>query len=81
MSIMRCSKHDVQFDSDFHELCPRCANTEIKTTFVYPPIPLRQYDWEAHFDDDEPNDNGRMKVGFGRTETEAINDLIANYYD
>ena len=81
MSIIHCWKHDINFDSDFKELCPKCENTEIILTHVYPPIPIRQFDWQAHFDGDEPNDNGSMRVGHGRTEAEAVNDLIANYYD
>jgi len=51
----------------------------IHTTFVYPPIPLRQFDWAAIYADDEPNDNGNVAVGTGRTETEAIADLIENH--
>jgi hypothetical protein len=45
------------------------------------PIPLRQFDWEAWRDGDEPNDNGQMLVGYGRTESEAINDLIEQLED
>ena len=49
---------------------------EIVTRYWAKPIPLRQFDWEAWLDGDEPNDNGQMRCGFGRTEAEAINDLI-----
>ena len=52
---------------------------KIVTTFVYPPIPLRQFDWQAIYDDDEPDDDGRMDAGHGATEQEAIADLIENY--
>lgn len=45
---------------------------KIRTEFVHPPIPDRQYDWSAI--DDETYDEGG-KVGFGRTETEAVADL------
>jgi hypothetical protein len=45
------------------------------------PIPLRQFDWEAWRDGDEPNDNGQMLVGYGRTESEAITDLIEQLED
>jgi hypothetical protein len=51
---------------------------KIITMHVYPPIPVRTFDWEAHFDGDEPNDNGQMEVGYGRTEREAIADLLEN---
>lgn len=48
----------------------------IITTLVYPPIPVRNMDWQAHFDGDEPNDDGQMKCGHGATEQEAIDDLL-----
>lgn len=51
---------------------------KIITTFVYPPIPVRCCDWQAHFDGDEPNDDGQMLVGRGATEQEAIDDLLSN---
>lgn len=44
---------------------------QVKTEFVYPPIPLRQFDWVAYFDGDE--ESGLR--GWGRTEKEAIQDL------
>ena len=52
---------------------------KIVTTYVYPPIPIREFDWQAHFDGDEPNDNGSMLAGHGRTEQEAISDLIEQH--
>lgn len=52
---------------------------KIITTHVHPPIPLRSMDWQAHFDGDEPNDNGQMPVGRGEAEYVAIIDLIENY--
>lgn len=51
----------------------------IRTDFVYPPIPVRTMDWQAVYDNDEPDDDGRMAVGHGATETEAIADLIENH--
>ena len=48
----------------------------IVTEFWAKPIPIRQFDWLAYFDGDEPNDDGQMRQGNGRTEQEAINDLI-----
>ena len=39
------------------------------------PIPDRQFDWSAHYDGDEPNDDGQMMVGYGKTKEEAIIDL------
>jgi len=45
---------------------------DIKTYFEYPPIPIRDFDWVAYFDDYEPGE----PIGNGRTEAEAIEDLI-----
>ena len=44
----------------------------IRTEFVYPPIPYRDCDWRAAFDGYEPGD----PLGYGRTEAEAVADLI-----
>jgi len=51
----------------------------IRTHIVYPPIPIRNFDWAAYFEDDEPTDNGYMHQGFGSTEQEAIDDLLESY--
>lgn len=52
----------------------------IITTFVYPPIPIRTMDWQAHYDDDDdPTDGHQCATGHGRTETEAVIDLIENH--
>lgn len=45
---------------------------KIITEHVLPPIPLRDYDWCATLDGWEPGD----VVGSGRTEREAIDDLL-----
>ena len=45
------------------------------TEFVNPPIPIRDCDWAATYDGDEPDDNGHMLIGRGRTEAEAIQNL------
>lgn len=41
------------------------------------PIPLRQFDWTATYDDYEPGD----PIGHGATEQEAIEDLRLNTED
>jgi hypothetical protein len=46
---------------------------EIKTTFIYPPIPIRSFDWQAI--DDSTYEAG-MPIGHGRTKAEAIADLM-----
>ncbi len=44
----------------------------IKTEFVYPPIPVRDFDWAAYRDGWEP---GELQ-GTGRTKEAAIADLL-----
>jgi hypothetical protein len=43
----------------------------IITTYIYPPIPTRSFDWSATFDGYEPGE----LVGYGPTEESAIKDL------
>ena len=43
---------------------------EIVTDLVYPPIPIRDYDWNAWVDGEE-----ECITGWGRTEEAAIADL------
>lgn len=45
----------------------------IKTSFVYPPIPVRDFDWQAYEEGYEPGD----ALGHGATEAQAIADLMA----
>ena len=49
---------------------------KIVTTFVYPPIPLRNCDWAAHYDGEEDE---QMAIGFGTTEQDAVRDLTENF--
>jgi len=49
---------------------------EIIVDFIYPPIPIRTFDWQATWDGDEPDDNGHMLVGYGLTPLDAIWDLL-----
>lgn len=44
----------------------------IITTFVNPPIPIKNFDWNATFHDYEEGDF----IGHGSTEDEAIEDLL-----
>lgn len=50
--------------------------SKVVTANIFPPIPDRRFDWCAYRDGDEPNDNGSMMQGWGRTEQEAIDDLL-----
>lgn len=47
---------------------------KIKTEHVYPPIPLRMYDWSAI--DDDTYDGQGSPMGWGASEQEAIEDLL-----
>lgn len=49
---------------------------KIVTSYANPPIPTRDYDWAAWFDD-EGEEAGRY--GYGPTEADAIRDLHDNY--
>ena len=46
---------------------------QIRTEYIYPPIPIRSFDWCA-YDDDLGADCS--PVGYGATEQEAIDDLM-----
>jgi hypothetical protein len=46
---------------------------KIRTEYVYPPIPIRSYDWCAV--DDDTYDGPGSPIGSGATEQEAIDDL------
>jgi hypothetical protein len=53
---------------------------KIRVDFIYPPIPIRSFDYQATFDGDEPNDDGQMAVGHGPTAAAAVLDLLDNHY-
>jgi hypothetical protein len=48
----------------------------VVTSHVYPPIPVRDFDWCAYFDDVGADCS---PYGWGRTEAEAKQDLLDNY--
>lgn len=52
---------------------------KIATSYWAKPIPPRQFDWSAWYDGDEPNDAGGMRIGYGRTQDDAVRDLIDNH--
>jgi len=47
-------------------------NAKIITSFEYPPIPWRKWDWCAYREGQEPDGN----YGWGSTREEAIADLL-----
>jgi hypothetical protein len=50
---------------------------KIVTHYIYPPIPIRRFDWQAMYDGDEPP----CICGHGATEQEAIDDLLSQTDD
>lgn len=52
------------------------AGEKIRTEYWRKPGPTTKFDWSASFDNDEPNDDGQMAVGYGATEQEAVDDLL-----
>jgi len=52
------------------------SDDEIRIDFIYPPIPIRDFDWQATWENDEPSDDGQMLHGHGRTPLAAIVDLL-----
>ena len=49
--------------------------TDIRTEYWPKPIPRRDCDWEAVYDDYEPGD----PIGYGEHRQDAIDDLMLNY--
>lgn len=45
---------------------------KIVTTFIYPPIPLREFDWLAYEEDLTSDREGYGPSGYGRTELSAL---------
>ena len=45
---------------------------KIITNNIYPPIPIRDYDWEAVREDYDEGD----LIGYGKTEQDAIDNLL-----
>ena len=54
------------------------ARADIRTEHVYPPIPVRQWDWSAI--DHRTYDEG-APIGWGPTKQAAIDDLIEQLLD
>jgi len=50
---------------------------KILTNYEYPPIPIRDYDWSAIRENYGPGD----LIGTGRTEQDAIDDLVRQEND
>ena len=50
----------------------KASASSIHTDCIYPPIPIRKYDWQATRGDYDEGD----PIGHGETEKEAILDLL-----
>lgn len=61
------------------DLIRRADRGKVIVNGIWPPVPSRQFDYAAHFDDDEPNDDGQMMMGYGTTEIEAIDALLLSW--
>lgn len=48
---------------------------KLRTDHIWPPIPVRHFDWSAV--DDDTYDGPGSPIGYGSTEAEAIADLLA----
>lgn len=53
------------------------TTARIRTDYIYPPIPVRSFDWQATGDGYEPG----CPIGHGATEREAIEDLLDQMED
>jgi hypothetical protein len=50
---------------------------KIRADFIYPPIPLRQFDWCAYDEDTyDGAPDSHCPIGYGATEEEAVADLM-----
>lgn len=55
---------------------------KVHTTFVYPPLPVRHFDWHCIDEDyDGAPDAGPQLVGTGATEIEAIYHYLEQYLE
>lgn len=55
------------------------ARIELATRHVFPPIPDRRFDWSAV--DRDTYDGEGSPIGWGRTEQDAIDDLLSQLTD
>jgi hypothetical protein len=54
----------------------------IRTEYVFPPIPDRRFDWSAVDDDTyDGAEDSHCPIGHGATEQEAIDDLLQQIDD
>ncbi len=63
-----CHRHDVKFDTDWHECCPTCEAMEIEVTQA-------ENGWSAHFTG-VPDDRNGAAWSYATTEDEAVSNLL-----
>lgn len=74
-SSRHCKKHVEEYEA---ERAAIIAKIKVRTEHVYPPIPVREWDWSAV--DDNTYEPG-CPMGWGRTEKAAVDDLINQIQD
>lgn len=70
-----CKKHVAEYAA---ERAAILSKIKIRTENVYPPIPVREWDWSAV--DDNTYEPG-CPIGWGRTEQAAISALVDELQD
>ena len=63
--------------ADLEAMVARHEGPKVKTEHVYPPIPVRQFDWMAY--DDATYDGPGSLTGHGATEAEAVADFMEQW--
>lgn len=71
-----CQDHLAARENERRQIAESIA---VRTEHVFPPIPIRDYDWSAV--DDRTFDGPGSPVGWGGTERQAIDDLIEQIQD
>ncbi|HEY6564210.1 MAG TPA: hypothetical protein VIY86_06915 [Pirellulaceae bacterium] len=70
---MKITREMKEATMTLHDALSQTVNgRKVSTTYWAKPIPIRQFDWEATFADYDLGD----PIGFGRTEEEALADLM-----
>lgn len=59
----------------------KIAGERIVTNYDFPPIPDRRFDWSAVTDSYDGAPDSHCPIGHGRTEQDAIDDLVAAIED
>lgn len=75
-SSRHCKQHLAKYAGERTAIM---ARIRVRTEHVYPPIPVREWDWSAV--DDKTYDGPGNPIGWGRTEQAAIDDLINQIQD